>query len=151
MLQRYLHTAYRKKHYAKAERLAEEYLALADKYKHDDPMSYGNAIHASHQVLGLLRLHEGNIEQAKQHLLLAGHTPGSPQLDSYGPRMVLARELLKQGQRGVVLQYLDLVAKFWASGTDTEFRHLDRHNKALIKQWKAEIRTGGIPHHNLWK
>jgi hypothetical protein len=150
MFWRYLHNAYRKKQYGKAERLAGEYLALAEKYQHEDRASYGNAIHTSHQILGLIRLHEGNLEQAKQHLLLAGHTPGSPNLNSYGPRMPLARELLLKGQRGVVLQYLDLVAKFWAPGTDAKYRQLDRRNNALIRQWKTEIRGGGIPHHKMW-
>ncbi len=89
--------AFRRGQYEKAEALVLEYLNLAKRFKgHWD---YGNAIHHGHQLLGRIRLRQGKAEEAKKHLILASKTPGSPQLDSYGPRMTLARELLLQGKR----------------------------------------------------
>lgn len=154
-LSSFISKAYRKGDYAKAEALAEEYLELAKSARGD--WNYGNAIHTSHQILGLIRLKEGQIEQAKKHLLAAGRTPGSPQLNSYGPSLVLARELLLQGEREVIVRYLDLVARFWASEKkvpssemEEEFKATARKNKALIEQWKFQIRADQLPQHEKW-
>jgi hypothetical protein len=48
----------------------------------------------------------GDIEEAKKQLLLAGKTPSSPQLNSFGPNMILAKELLDKGEKDTVLHYL---------------------------------------------
>jgi hypothetical protein len=54
--------------------------------------NYGNIIHKANQILGRCALREGKPADAKMHLLAAGATPGSPQLDSFGPQMQLAGE-----------------------------------------------------------
>lgn len=54
----------------------------------------GNAIHHGNLVLGRLALLSGDTEKAKSHLLAAGRTPGSPQLNSFGPNMTLAKALV---------------------------------------------------------
>src|SRR5207302_2318611 len=69
---------------------------------------YGNVVDEANQILGLAARQEGNVKEAKQYLLAAGRTPGSPQLDSFGPSMVLAQKLLALGEKEVVIQYLDL-------------------------------------------
>ena len=58
--------------------------------------NYGNAIHQGHLILGRLALMDGNVQQAKEELIAAGNTPGSPQLNSFGPNMTLAKELLEK-------------------------------------------------------
>lgn len=95
----------------KAESFAHETLRIAEKYKKD--WNYGNAIHKGHLTLGRVALRKGNIEEAKKQLLFAGKTPGSPQLDSFGPNMILAKELLEKGEKETVLQYLELCEVFW--------------------------------------
>jgi hypothetical protein len=75
--------------------------------------NYGNAIHNANSVLGLLALHEGNTAQALLYLKAAGESPGSPQLDSFGPSLMLANELAKAGQYEAVASYISAVAKFW--------------------------------------
>ena len=45
---------------------------------------------------------------ANAYLLAVGRTPGSPQLNSFGPNMALAAELLQKEVRDTVLQYFEL-------------------------------------------
>jgi hypothetical protein len=96
-----------------AEAYAREALQLAPQFRQD--WNYGNAIHNGHVVLGRLALAHGDVAGACRELLLAGQTPGSPQLDSFGPNMSLAKALLQHGQRAVVIQYFDECQVFWRS------------------------------------
>jgi len=77
-------------------------------------------------------LKAGNIEEAGSYLLAAAETSSSPQLNSFGPNMLLAKELLEQGEQDIVLEYLELCGKFWKK-TDK------------LKRWAATVRGGGIP------
>lgn len=115
----------------KTTEYAKQLLTAAAGFK--DDWNYGNAIHKANLALGRVALASGDIETAKARLLDAGKTPGSPQLDSFGPNMELARRLLEKGQKDVVLQYLDLCGKFW---------EMDNGN---LKAWKQTIKAGGIP------
>jgi hypothetical protein len=94
--------------------------------------NYGNAVHFGHLILGQLALLGGNLEGAKEELIAAGKTPGSPQLNSFGPNMQLAKQLLEKGERQSVLDYFDLCAKFW------QF-------PARLPEWTATVKGGGIP------
>jgi len=67
--------------------------------------NHGNNIHHGNLILGRISLAADDIEQAKERLIEAGKTPGSPQLNSFGPNMTLAKELLQKGEKGVVLEY----------------------------------------------
>lgn len=117
----------------KARSYAKQLLAMASRH----PKfwnNYGNAIFYGNFVLGRIAVRGGNIAQAEQYLLASGATPGSPQLDSFGPSMTLAKELLEKGKsRDVVLQYLEQCKKFWDD---------DEHK---LDEWSAIIRRGGIP------
>jgi hypothetical protein len=66
-------------------------------------------------------------------MLASGRTPGSPQLNSFGPNTDLAQALLEAGDRKAVLQYLELCRRFWAHGETT----LDR--------WATDIEAGRAP------
>ena len=110
---------------------AGELLALADGYPQD--WNYGNAIHDGHLVLGRVALALGDVEKAKDELLAAGRTPGSPQLNSFGPNMRLAEDLLRVGERDVVLQYFELCDTFWEM------------NRGRLSQWSAEVQDGRAP------
>jgi hypothetical protein len=79
-----------------AETRAHEALALASTLRNN--WNYGNAIHDGHSVLGRVALAKGDVSAAKDHLLKAGRTPGSPQLNSFGPNVSLARDLLLTGK-----------------------------------------------------
>jgi tetratricopeptide (TPR) repeat protein len=115
----------------KAEQYANELLQSAPKFKGD--WNYGNALHDGNTILGRIALQRGDIVGAKQHLLAAGETPGSPQLDSFGPNVALAKELLEKGERETVLTYLQSCEKFWKMGGKE------------LQNWIATIKGGGTP------
>jgi predicted Zn-dependent protease len=124
--------AYNAGEFVKALNYAKQLLKATDHLKPD--WNTGNAIHHGNLILGRLALRAGDVEKAKQYLIAAGKTPGSPQLDSFGPNMTLAKELLEKGQRDVVLEYFQLCAKFWKDGNDT-----------LLHDWTSVVKHGGIP------
>jgi hypothetical protein len=55
---------------------------------------------------------------------------------------------LEKGEKEPVLQYLDLVSKFWAS--DKEQSELSKQHASLIAGWKREIADGKIPTGAMW-
>lgn len=92
---------------------------------------YGNAVHRGNLVLGAVAFAKGDVDQAALYLVRAGRTPGSPQLNSFGPRMGLARDLLEAGQRDAVVEYLELCGRFW--------------KKETVDAWIRTIEAGGLP------
>lgn len=115
----------------KARDYAQGILDHAAKMKKD--WNTGNEIHVGNLVLGRIALAAGDVEKAKQFLLEAGKTPGSPQLDSFGPNMLLAKELLAKGERDTVIAYLDLCANFWEDYRPT------------LDKWKTQVTKGETP------
>ena len=61
----------------------------------------------------MVELKKGNTDKACEYLLEAGKTPGSPQLNSFGPDMMLANELLKRDKKECVIKFLKSCSKFW--------------------------------------
>ena len=93
----------------------------------------GNRIHYGNLTLGRLAVLERDLEEATLRLTAAGRTPGSPQLDSFGPDMTLASELLELGESEVVLGYFSLCAKFWDS------------DRGHLRTWAAQVERGETP------
>lgn len=46
-------------------------------------------------------------------LLASAQMPGSPTLNSFGPNVSLAKDLLTEGERDTVLQFFTLCRSFW--------------------------------------
>ena len=115
----------------RAQTYARELLRLAPDYRKD--WNYGNAIFYGNFVLGRVALARGNVELAKQYLLDAGSTPGSPQLDTFGPNVTLAKELLEKGQAPTVLRFLALCKEFW------------KMDRGRLAEWTDAIRSGSTP------
>ena len=80
----------------------------------DGHWNFGNLVHHGHIIRGYAFLRGGDVAGATSELLAAGQTPGSPQLDSFGPDLNLAWELLRRGRDDAVLAYLRNVSTFWA-------------------------------------
>ena len=114
-----------------AEAYARQALELAPRFQ--DNWNYGNAIHDGHMVLGRVALRKGDVETAKRELLEAGKTPGSPQLDSFGPNMALAKDLLEQKETDAVVAYFDLCGKFWEM------------ERGRLRRWTVLAKGGEMP------
>ena len=80
----------------------------------EDDWNYGNLIHHAHILRGKVLLQRGDVPAATAELVAAGATPGSPQLDSFGPDFSLAWALLLANQDDAILSYLHAVARFWS-------------------------------------
>ena len=118
--------------YDKAETYANELLSDANANRTN--WNYGSAVFNGNLVLGQVALKRDNdTSQAESYLLAAGKTPGSPQLNSFGPSMVLADDLLLAGERETVVDFLDECRIFWKAGGDR------------LSDWKKTIQSGGTP------
>ena len=95
--------------------------------------SYGNRVHHGNLILGRIALAEGNINAAKFRLIAAGNIPSEPNLSTFGPKMTLAKELLKKGEREVVLRYFRLCSRFWEM------------DEGRLEKWAAVVEQGKIP------
>jgi len=123
--------AYEAGNYDKAAHYADESLKAAALNK--PGWQTGNTINHANITLGRIALKKGNKKKAEEYLLKAGDTPGSPQLNSFGPNMSLAQELLKAGNRKAVLQYFDLCRNFWKSGG------------SQLDEWTKQVKAGQKP------
>jgi hypothetical protein len=116
---------------AEAKAFAEELELLTPKFKGN--WNYGNAIQDANIVLGRLALKAGDSATARQRLLAAGHSPGSPQMNSFGPNMTLAQELLAAGEKETFLAYLELCRKFWTM------------EGGRLNRWKKDVEENRPP------
>ena len=95
--------------------------------------SDADSIHAAHQILGRIALREDRLDEAQQHLLDSARIKGSPVLMSFGPSMILAKELLEKDRKDAVLEYFELCGKFWTMGGKR------------LKDWSKAIQNNRAP------
>jgi hypothetical protein len=114
-----------------AKAAAIELLGLAEGYKTD--WNYGNAIHKANSSLGRIALRQGDRSAARKHLLESAKSEGSPQMNSFGPNMIFAKEMLEAGEKVAVIEYLQLCANFWAM------------DEGRLAVWKNMIIEGRVP------
>jgi len=121
---------------AEARLYATELLAMAARHKpapNGQDSHYGVAVHDGNMVMGRIALIDHKKEEAKQYLLKAGMTPGGPSLDSFGPNMALAKDLIEAGERDTVIEYFHECLRFWGDHKDT------------LDDWEATVKSGGTP------
>jgi hypothetical protein len=63
------------------------------------------------------------------------NSAGSPQLNSFGPNMTLARELLGSGQTAPVREYFALCRRFW----------IPQFADPKLKEWDPDVVAGREP------
>ena len=117
-----------------ANAFARELEAMLVAYRTD--WNYGNAVSKVHSTFGRLALKRGDVELAKRELALAGASPGSPQMNTFGPNLSLARDLLVTGDPGArdaVLAHFDAIEKFW------------RMDSGALRVWREDVRAGHEP------
>ena len=95
--------------------------------------NYGNAIHKINIAKGRIALNRSNKEKAMQYLLEAANIDGSPQLDSFGPNMTLAKALLDKSETEIVIEYLESCKRFW------------KNENGKILKWQEMIKKGLKP------
>ena len=117
--------------YDKARDLAEEMKALPSEYARS--WNDGNLIYYSNWISGMLELDAGFVQASKHYLVLSGECGGSPQLNSFGPNMRLAKRLLNEGEADVFLAFLDSIEIFWKSGGN------------WITVWRSQIANNRMP------
>lgn len=137
-LNRAAKTALKEGRTEEARKLAKELERLAPKYRSN--WNYGNAIQDANQVLGLIALSEGDVAEAKKRLLASADSKGSPQMNSFGPNMQLAKDLLAKGERDVVLEYFERCGKFWEMGADRLSAWTDSVNRGETPKFGANLR-----------
>lgn len=96
--------------------------------------NYCNIVHKLMTLIGLQALiEEDDVDGAKDCLIMASQVRGSPQLNSFGPNMLLAKALLDRGEFETVELYLDHCRSFWETGTTT------------LDTWIGEVHDHKIP------
>lgn len=123
--------AYASSNPASAEVVAREYLQAAKSFRCN--WNFGNATHDANSTLGLLALRDGKVDLAVQFLAAAGTSTGSPQLNSFGPSMLLANELVKAGRSPEVISYLRAIKRFW------------KMDQGSVDHWMSDLEAGRTP------
>jgi len=117
--------------YGKAETYARELLAFVPAQK---DWNRGNAIFVGNMIIGRVALaRDKDVSLAKSSLLASAQSKGSPNLNSFGPNMSLAKDLIAAGERDTVVEFFRLCSAFWAP----QFSKLD--------EWSALVKNGGTP------
>lgn len=54
-------------------------------------------------------------------------------MDTFGPNMSLAKDLLEKGERDTVLQYFELCRRFW------------KMDHGQLDEWTRQVKAGKVP------
>tara|TARA_B110001454_G_C12723312_1_gene436647 strand:+ start:63432 stop:64088 length:657 start_codon:yes stop_codon:yes gene_type:complete len=131
-----LKRAVKSKDCPKMQSLAGELLAVAPYYSSN--WNYGNAIFDGHMAYASCEAKDKKFDSAIHHMTEAAKTPGSPQLNTFGPPyhdMSVLSDLLREGKKAEVVAFLNSLKRFW----DLEF------SQEYFDVWDKEIEAGRIP------
>lgn len=133
---------------------AQRQLAAAPETNH---WNHGNRVFTANETLGRIAVKRGDYAEARRCLRAAAGSPGSPQLNSFGPDCILAHELLEHGSkedRDTVLAFLDDVRKWCgdpAKKPEANSRRVAEDNLRQLDQWRQIITDGKIPDDPKWR
>lgn len=113
---------------SQAKQSAQALLDFAQQHPND-----GDAYYLAHSFLGRIALREGDVAGAKAHLMRSAQTVGSPVLNSFGPDLSLASELLQHQEFQTVVDFLTQIKRFW------------KIDDGKIDLWTGQIQSGGTP------
>jgi len=91
------------------------------------------AVQRANTVLGRVALRAGDLPAARQYLLDSSTLQTSRDVSLAGPTMILAKELLEEGEKDAVLQYLANCLLLWPRG------------ESVLQMWIADIKIGKTP------
>jgi hypothetical protein len=84
-------------------------------------------------ILGRVAIRTGDVPEAAKFLLDSSRPEAGRDVSLAGPTMVLAKELLEEGERDAVLRYLDQCLLLWPRGEN------------VLHMWIADVKKGKIP------
>jgi hypothetical protein len=84
-------------------------------------------------ILGRVALRSGDMPKARQYLLDSSSPEAAKDISLSGPTMILAKELLEEGEQQAVLQYLENCVTLWPRG------------EGVLQLWIADIKNGRVP------
>jgi len=87
--------------------------------------------HWAHTTLGVVAARNGDAAKAIQHLRESASVGGDFRLSSYGPSLLLARELCALGEWDAAADYLEACAAFW--------------NPEPLRGWVQQLRDPQMP------
>ena len=111
---------------------SNELLELANKYKSD--WNYGNAIHDANMMLGMVALAKNDINLAKSFLIKASKTTGSPQINSFGPNLMLAKALIERNEYETAIKYFEALRQVWSQ------------DNGRLTSWIESLKAGAKPY-----
>ena len=97
---------------------------------------HGNAIYTGNLILAQAALDNGDVANARRHLLEAATTTAVRNIEETGPDTSVARALLQRGERDTVLEYLHRCHNFWPQGAP------------VLNRWETALRAGRQPNFN---
>ena len=98
--------------------------------------NFGNVVHDANRTLAEIAFRKGDIDEASKRLIEAGKSPGSPQLNSFGPTFPLVPKLWSKGRKEPVLEYLRGISKFY--------------EPEKVKGWIKQLERGSLPTDREW-
>ncbi|HWG20496.1 MAG TPA: hypothetical protein VG225_08185 [Terracidiphilus sp.] len=116
---------------SKATAWSQEMLSMAENPV--EGRDYTDAIHYGNIVMGRIALQQGDVDGAAAHLVKAGAIDGNPHLNTFGPNMMLAKELLDKGDSKPVLAYFESCGKFWKT------------DDGKLANWRSDVIEGKTP------
>jgi Domain of Unknown Function with PDB structure (DUF3857)/Transglutaminase-like superfamily/Domain of Unknown Function with PDB structure (DUF3858) len=99
-----------------------------------------DSAHIGNTVFGLLALKEKNVIKAKEYLMISVNVPLQAEKHYLKPDMELAKELLLQGEKEIVLEYLAACRKLKYFSQSYTIAALED-----LKRWELEIKRGRTP------
>lgn len=131
-----LDKAYETKNWKKVAYFANLNLQEAEKYKQD--WNYGNAIYYSNLALSEMAYIEGDKVKARNYLIKASQTPGSPQLNSFGPFNSSFNKYLvylaQNGEKESLVQFAKNCRNFLNTKSDIKMSEKDKRNEDEVTQ-----------------
>jgi PIN domain nuclease of toxin-antitoxin system len=92
---------------------------------------YANRKHWGHTTLGVLTARRGDVSLAKEQLRESAAVKGDHRRSTYGPSLLLARELCALGEWDGAADYLEACATFW--------------NPEPLRDWVRQLRERQMP------
>jgi hypothetical protein len=91
------------------------------------------AMQRANTILGRVAIRSGDLQSAKQYLLDSSGAQAGKDVALSGPTMILAKELLEQGEREAVIQYLNNCLILWPHGDN------------VLQIWIEDVKKGKTP------